>query len=395
GFAKQYEWLGYHARKLLFKFMDECLQDPAITVDLFAYDIDETDFVSRLEKLGGRLRAFLDNADLHTKAGALEPKVYDKLVKTAGADNVKRGHFRRFAHNKVLIQKKNGVPVKALTGSANFSVRGLYAQANNVLVFDDPPVARLYEQAFEQAFNDPAQTQSAFSSSDIASTYWEIGNAECPGGVIAFSPHKDAAISLDRVAYEIEHADSSVLFAIMELGGTGPVMEKIRQLDTAKVFAYGVTQSSANLKYFKPGSNRSKVVPFGYLKDKIPQPFVQEFSGGMGQIIHHKFLAVDFNDSNPIVFTGSSNFAAGGEKENGDNLIAIFDRGIATAYGVEAVRLLDHYDFRLKMKTATEVSPLKLKDKSAKEPWWTRYYDETNIKYHDRQLFSLPAHQAR
>lgn len=392
-FQRQYDWLGFHARRLLLKFLDECLNDNSITVDLFAYDIDEPDIVRDLEKLGERLRAFLDNAKLHTKAGALEAQVHQRLIKSAGAERVRVGHFRRFAHNKVLIQKKNGRPIKVLTGSANFSVRGLYVQANNIFVFDDPYVAGLYEKAFEQAFNDKTKTQKAFSGSDIASDYFRINEANCPGGVVAFSPHKDASVSLDRVAYEIRMADSSVMFAIMELGGTGPVMDEIRKLDTSKIFAYGVTQSSKSLRFFKPGSSRAKVVPFAFLTDKVPKPFQKEYSGGQGQVVHHKFVAVDFNDSKPIVFTGSSNLAAGGEESNGDNLIAIFDRGIAIAYGVEAVRLLDHYDFRKKMKAATKAKPLVLAGKDSKYRWWTPYYDKDHIKYQDRLLFTHPARE--
>ena len=390
-FRKRYEWLGFHARELLLKFLYECLNDSSITVDLFAYDIDEPDIVRDLEKLGERLRAFLDNASLHTKAGALEAQVHQRLIKSAGAEQVRVGHFRRFAHNKVLIQKKDGQPIKVLTGSANFSVRGLYVQANNILVFDDPYVAGLYEEAFEQAFNDKTKTQTAFRRSEIASDYFEINVPNCPGGVVAFSPHKDASVSLDRVAYEIKMADSSVMFAIMELGGSGPVMDEIKKLDTSKIFAYGVTQSSKSLRFFKPGSSRAKVVPFAFLSDKVPAPFKKEYSGGQGQAVHHKFVAVDFNDSKPIVFTGSSNLAAGGEESNGDNLIAIFDRGIATAYGVEAVRLLDHYDFRRKMQTATKAKPLVLAGKDSKYQWWTPYYDENHIKYQDRLLFAHPA----
>ena len=390
-FQQQYEWLGFHARKLLLRFFDECLNDSSITVDLFAYDIDEQDIVRNLEKLRGRLRAFLDNASLHNKPGALEPQVHQRLIRSAGAERVRVGHFKRFAHNKVLIQKRNGLPVKVLTGSANFSVRGLYVQANNILVFDDPYVAGLYEKAFEQAFNDKTKTQTAFPVSNIASDYFEINVAGCPGGVVAFSPHKDASVSLDRVAYEIKMADSSVMFAIMEMGGTGPVMDEIKKLDARKIFAYGVTQSSKSLRFFRSGSSRAKVVPFAFLDGKVPEPFKKEYSGGQGQVVHHKFVAVDFNDSAPIVFTGSSNLAAGGEKSNGDNLIAIFDQGIATAYGVEAVRLLDHYDFRKKMKEATDVKPLILSSRDSKQPWWMPYYNEDHIKFHDRLLFSRPA----
>ena len=42
--------------------------------------------------------------------------------------------------------------------------------------------------------------------------------------------------------------------------------------------------------------------------------------------------------------------AGGGEKSNGDNLLAIYDEDIATAFAIEAVRLIDHYHFRAGMK---------------------------------------------
>ncbi len=162
-------------------------------------------------------------------------------------------------------------------------------------------------------------------------------------------------------------------------------------------FTRGYISSQAYVNKFKnapirpPGSSRAKVVPFAFLNDKVPAPFQKEYRGGQGQVIHHKFVVVDFNDSVPIVFTGSSNLAAGGEEANGDNLIAIFDRGIATAYGVEAVRLLDHYDFRKKMKDATTVKPLVLAGRDTRKPWWTPYYDSSHIKFQDRLLFSRPA----
>jgi len=387
-YQKQYEWLGFYARKMVFDFMREAIADPSITVDVFAYDLDEPDVIRSLAKLGSRLRLFLDNSAGHVEQGAPEIQALAVLTQSAGADRVKTGHFKRFAHNKVFIQKRNGDPIKVLTGSANFSVRGLYVQANNVLVLSDPHVASLYEQAFNQAFNDPTKTQSGFARSEIASGYFEIQGAELPQGSVAFSPHANPLISLQPVADAIDAADSSVMFAVMELGGTGPVLDRIRHLDKQKIFTYGVTQSAKNLGLFKPGSNRARVLPFAFLEEKVPPPFKKEWSGGPGQVVHHKFVVVDFNDSDPVLFTGSSNLAAGGENENGDNLIAILDRGIAAAYAVEAVRLLDHYDFRHKMQSATKVQPLRLKGPDDKPRWWAPYFDPNHIKFKDRLLFS-------
>jgi phosphatidylserine/phosphatidylglycerophosphate/cardiolipin synthase-like enzyme len=57
--------------------------------------------------------------------------------------------------------------------------------------------------------------------------------------------------------------------------------------------------------------------------------------------MHHKFVVCDFNGSKPVVFTGSSNMAAGGEQGNGDNLIEIRDPKVVIAYCVQAVSIFD------------------------------------------------------
>ncbi len=384
-YAKQYEWLGFHARKLVFDFLDECVKDKSITVDLFAYDLDEPDFMSGLQKLGSRLRAFLDDAPLHTKTGALEIQAHKLLVKSAGATNVKQGHFHRFAHNKVMIMKKNDKPVKVLTGSANFSVRGLYVQANNILVFEDETTAQLYAEAFEQAFTD----ESKFAHSAIAEGWHDVEDPGLPRFSVCFSPHTKAEVSLQKVADAIKAATGSVIFAVMELAGGGAVMDELKTEQTnKKIFSYGMTQTMGGIKVYKPGHAEGLIVPFSYLKGKVPPPFQDEYSGGSGIVIHDKFVVVDFNGTNPVVFTGSSNLASGGEMANGDNLIAIYDESVATAYAVEAIRLINHYNFRAEMQRSHADKPMTLQTDDARDKWWEPYYDQKNILFHERVLFS-------
>ncbi|HEY0407622.1 MAG TPA: phospholipase D-like domain-containing protein [Pyrinomonadaceae bacterium] len=384
-YAKQYEWLGFHARKLVFDFMNECLADKSVTVDLFAYDLDEPDFIRGMQKLGKRLRAFLDDAPLHTKPGALEIEAHKLLVKSAGAANVKQGHFHRFAHNKVMIMKKNGKPVKVLTGSANFSVRGLYVQSNNILVFDDAHTAQLYSEAFDQAFDE----ESKFATSAIAEGWQDVEDPGLPRFSVSFSPHRNPEDSLQKVSDAIKQANSSVIFAVMELAGGGPVMDELKTEAVGKtIFTYGVTQTVGGIKVYKPGHADALIVPFSYLKGKVPPPFADEYSGGAGMVIHDKFVVVDFNGTHPVVFTGSSNLASGGEVANGDNLIAIYDESVATAYAVEAIRLIDHYHFRAQMQQSHDDKPMMLQPKDAKDKWWEPYYDHTNILCTERLLFS-------
>jgi hypothetical protein len=384
-FAAQYEWLGFHARTLVFDFLNEAFADTESTLDVFAYDLDEPDVIHLLTQFKGRLRAFLDDAPLHTKPGAMEILAKAALVKSAGEANVKHGHFQRFSHCKVFIKKdKDGNAVRVLTGSANFSVRGLYVQANNVLIFDDPGTAAHYEEAFEQAFQD----MSGFKTAQIAEGWIDMSHEPAlPPFSVAFSPHTSASVSLDRVAAAIRNAKSSVLFAIMDVTGGGDVLKEIHSLtvDRPDIYSYGVTQTMAGTSLYKPGSPNGVLTSFAFLQQHVPFPFSAETSGGPGQVIHDNFIVIDFDTANPLVYTGSSNLAAGGEQANGDNLLEIRDPGVASIFAVQAMGLVDHFHFRVAIQEATDDQPLTL---SRDDSWTKPYYISGNIKERERQLFA-------
>jgi len=398
-YQKQWEWLGYSARKLVFDFLNECLHDKSIQVDLFAYDLDEPDFIQGIVQLGKekRLRAFLVDAPLHTKTGAMEVLAKKAILAAAGKANVVTGHFNRFAHCKVMIQKKNGKAVKVLTGSANFSLRGLYVQANNVIVINDPKTAAAYEQMFDLAFTQQQKTGSstrtatAFKAAPIAQKYFDCSGPGLPEFEVAFSPHKTETVSLKTVADATKNAKSSVIFAVMQLGGSGDVLTQLSTLNQRKdIFAYGMTQTAGGVKLFSPGSaQHGEFAAFSFLNQHVPPPFTTEFSGGQGQVIHDKFVVVDFNGDNPVVFTGSSNLAKGGEEANGDSLLAIYDADIATGYAVEGIRLVDHYHFRMLQQQHTDAQPITLQGPGApKKAWFEAYYDKNSVKFTARTLFS-------
>lgn len=378
-FEKQWQWLGFRARKMIYDFLDRCVADPDITVDLFAYDIDEPVIIGKLKSLGGRLRAILDDAPLHrqqNKDGGWpeEVEVFKQLKASAGEANVIEGHFARFQHNKTMLQRRRGVPVRVLSGSANFSIRGLYVQANNVMVFDSPDVAALYGRAFDAAFQGKV-SRAKFAAADIAKDYLPISGAALPGAAVAFSPHADWNASLGRIQEAIAGAKSSVIFAVMEMSGGGPVLEAVSNPSKdPNIFIYGITQTASGIGRYNADSQSSEVASFAVLNRFVPKPFRQEWGGGAGQTIHHKFVVVDFNDLNPVVFTGSSNLSSGGETDNGDNLVAIYDPEVATEYAVEGIRLVDHYHFRNRVQNSGD-KELKLDDSDQKnQPWWTDWY---------------------
>jgi phosphatidylserine/phosphatidylglycerophosphate/cardiolipin synthase-like enzyme len=399
----QYPWLGADAYKHLFAFFDECRQDTTAKIDVFAYDLDEPDVIKAICDFGkqGRLRAVLDNASLHTKKGAVEIEAAQLIIAAAGAANVKQGHFNRFQHNKVLIKRdSSGKAQKVLFGSMNFSLRGIFVEANNVMVVDDPTTAGYFATAFDNAFNNKVNC-APFATAPIAAAYNPISTtntSDLPIASVALSPHSTSAISLGPAATAIHQAQSSIFFAVMAPTGTGPVLNALVHIaESPTIFSYGTVESDHGIQVQRGDGQMGDLTPFSFLKDKVPPPFQAEWSGGVGMHIHHKFIVIDFNGAEPMVFTGSSNLAAGGEEANGDSLIMIDDPVVASIYGIEAVQLFDHYAFQRDMAKATTVTPLSLwypGKPGAPVAWWKSSYDKKQIKFRDRYLFAdlkLPA----
>jgi phosphatidylserine/phosphatidylglycerophosphate/cardiolipin synthase-like enzyme len=393
-----YRWMGFEGYDLIFGFLDEVLKDSKLTLDVFAYDFNEPDMLAKLEKLKKRLRIIIDDSTTkkkgvvrgHGTEESAESQTEKRLKQSAGVARVKRTHFQNLQHHKVLISRRNGVAEKVLVGSTNFSFRGIYIQANNVIVFDDADVADLYAQVFDSAFSDPA----GFFQSELASKWHVVSKDGGPKVHFCFSPHGSEELSLKPVKGAIEQASSSVLYAVAFLYqmGAGLTKDEFDRLMERPVFSYGISDKLGQLEVRKPDGSVG-LVDFKYLAEHAPQPFKREWSGGGGINIHHKFVVTDFNLPTAKVFTGSSNLSPSGEKNNGDHLIMIEDQRIATAYAIEALRIFDHLHFRSNMQGAegAKKKTLKLRKPKAitgEANWFESYYVAGSQKAKDRELFS-------
>jgi phosphatidylserine/phosphatidylglycerophosphate/cardiolipin synthase-like enzyme len=400
-----YDWLGFEAYDLLFDFLKNAAADPEIELDVFAYDLNEPDIVSLLEQLGTRLRIIIDNSceekngkkHGHGAASSAESKAAKRLRMTAGNNNVKRLCFNGLQHHKVFIAKKNGQYFKVLAGSTNFSFRGIYIQANNILVFNNEETAKLFGKVFDISFHNP----DSFKKNEVSSK-WHLIEAEGkPRIYFCFSPHKSADLSLNPVRGAIDQANSSVLYAVAFLNQikSGPTKEALDRLINRPVFSYGIVDKKGNLEVKKPNGSTG-LVDFAYLSANAPRPFKEEWRAGKGINIHHKFVVTDFNQPNAKVFTGSSNLSPSGEKKNGDHLIMIEDMKIAMGYAIEALRIFDHLHFRSKMSDASKarkradtkkekdiLTLKKPKAISGKAAWFETYYTNAQDKI-DRELFA-------
>ena len=382
-----YQWLGFEAYDLIFALLDEVVNDPGLTIDVFGYDFNERDIVAKLESCGRRVRAIIDNSGSHKPDDSAESQAAARLAVSAGSDAVKRMHFKTLQHNKVFIVRRGGQPIKVLFGSTNFSYRGLYIQANNALVFHSSDAAALFGRAFDLAF----QGLEAFTQDSISSKWNLVQTAGMPAAHFCFSPHKSSDLSLSPVGAAIDQASSSVFYAIAFLNQirSGPVRQAVDRLMGKDVFSYGISDKEGGLEIRKPDGSVG-LVDFSYLASHAPEPFKTEWSGGSGIHQHDKFVVTDFNLPTAKVFTGSSNLSPSGETGNGDNLVMIEDQRVATSYAIEALRIFDHLHFRAAMQGSGAPNSLTLARPPAagQNAWFRPSYASGSQAAKDRLLFS-------
>jgi hypothetical protein len=340
--AGAYEWLGFEAYDLIFGILNDVATDPTLSLDAFAYDLDEPDILAGFAKIGERLRIIIDNSGNHAPATSGPSQATKTLINAKAA--VQRMHFKSLQHNKVLIVKSKGTPVKVLLGSTNFSFNGLYLQSNNTLVFEGPDAPALFEQYFTAAWTNPA----TFSTRDLAAKWHLIQPAGAPPVQFCLAPHGNPDLSLNPVAAAIDQATSSVFFAMAFLAQTkttDTVRAAVDRLTSKPAFSYGISDKSEGLSVNKPDGTVG-LVGWDYLRKSTPPPFAAEFSSGSGIHEHNKFVVTDFNLPSAKVFTGSSNLAESGEAANGDHLIMIEDPRVATSYAIQAVLILITFTLR-------------------------------------------------
>ena len=394
-----YVWLGYTARRQIYEILDEALNDNTVEVEMFAYDLNDPGVAQRCLDLAaaGRIRIILDNATLHrTQAGKPTTEEDDfearfNAAAVAGAE-LFRCRFGRYSHCKIIILKKNGTAFRVLTGSTNFAITGLCVNANHVLLFDRPNVAKYYSDVFNNVWQ--VGKAGPFRTTDFSIKTKKFTTAGFPRTEINFSPHDDARAAeiLDQITAQIQKSSTrSVLFAVMEMGdtSTGTLIRALRDLHkNDSIYTYGVTDnSSGDISLYKPGRKNGLLIDAKQAKRELPLPFKTEASLP-GHAIHHKFVITNFNRSTARVWCGSSNLALGGEEQNGDNLICIKDQDVATAFAIEAMRLTDHYNFRSVREPGIgppNQTPKKLDNTGA---WVNKFFDPDDIRCVERETLA-------
>jgi len=377
-------WLSRGALEQIIGFMDRAL-DPTWALDIAIYEYE--------------LKAIRDAIDAARHRGADVRIVYHAKPRdpqtavnednlTGWPDDSKRARITSaICHDKFAVLSRVGgskrAPEAVLCGSTNFTENGVYRQANVVHIAERPNLAAEYLELFEVLFrgDTPAQTKAWIDAHDPLS-----GDAPIVAG---FSPRSGQA-DLDLFAAEITGAQRDVLFCTA-FALNEKIIEALLGKPHDPILRLGLQNTSSEIT----GIHRDRSAEFvatAMLNSGL-DGFLKESSAGQkGNIlIHTKLVVIDFTSDAPTVISGSHNLSANASGSNDENFLII--RGaldVADCYGVELMRLYEHYRFRWheKQKHADKAAPSARPALVPDDSWTDPYFAEGSLEASDRERFS-------
>ena len=210
-------------------------------------------------------------------------------------------------HQKFVIIDRRQVWV----GSMNFTLNGAYRNDNNLLALTDPTAAAVFEAEFEEMFVDGLF--GAYSPVGKGTAFEIAGSAESRIPIeIHFSPDDGVR---DRIVELLLGARESVRFMAFSFT-SDEIGDALLKLAAAGVDVRGVFDESQLRS--NTGSEYEWLLGAG-LEVKID---------GNPDKLHHKVIIIDGR----IVITGSYNFSLSAETRNDENVVIIFDEGVAGVF---------------------------------------------------------------
>jgi hypothetical protein len=99
--------------------------------------------------------------------------------------------------------------------------------------------------------------------------------------------------------------------------------------------------------------------------------------------VHHKFVVLNFNTDKGAVICGSSSL--GPEQNKGDYLLVIRDPNVATAFAIEVIRLVYHFQYRDRSNQASGEKNVALHTDNL---WVAPYFTGGDIRSRQRLLLT-------
>jgi hypothetical protein len=298
----------------------------------------------------------------------------------------------RIFHDKfIVLSRVDGdarTPAAVLCGSTNFTENGVYRQANVVHVAERPELAAKYLEIFELLFGGatPAATKTWINAHNQLGADDRI--------VAGFSP-RGGEVDLELFAAEIRGAARDVLFCTaFDLNQR--ILDALLGRPHDPILRFGLQNSPSEIT----GVHRDRSADFvaTAMLDEGLEGFLKETTAGQkGNIlIHTKLIVVDFTSDAPTVMSGSHNLSAAASGGNDENFLII--RGavdVADCYGVELMRLYEHYRFRWHLSPRSRTQPSRPEDPTwpagtlcPDDRWSAPYFEDGTLESADRRRFA-------
>lgn len=386
--------LAWLSRGLLEQITAICRRavDPSWALDIAIYEYELPAIIEAVA--GAYERGAQVRIVYHSKTGDPQTVENEKSLVGWPAETRRARTTSRIFHDKfIVLSSYDGVERSAaavLCGSTNFTHNGVYRQANVTHHIEDSQAAGRYLEMFTQLFDgaDPAATKGWIDAHNR-----DLATDEPL--TIGFSPRSGEG-DLDHFATEIGSAERDVLFCT-----AFDLDDRIEQalLGTAhdEIVRLGLqNRQSAITGYHRDRSAR--FVAAAMLNDGLEGYLRESLAGQSGSIyIHTKLIVVDFTSDAPTVISGSHNLSGAASSGNDENFLIL--RGmtdVADCYGVEAMRLYEHYRFRWHQKEGDQEEdegdePPKAHTLATDSGWTDDYFESGSLECLDRERFGAPA----
>lgn len=245
-------------------------------------------------------------------------------------------------HNKFFIFDAGSVDKAWLsTGSMNNSTGQLYSDPNNMIMFQDQALARVYTVEFEEMWGSstalPNAANAKYGPNKTRNTPKNVIIGGGKNVEVYFSPTDGTTAG---IVGEIDNANTDLQFALL-----------IHTANETGTAIFNAKRRNVSIRGLVDKDTASTGDEFTYLtRNGVPIRLYND-----GTIFHHKYCIIDATNpaSNPTLLTGSHNWSATAETKNDENLLVIHDAAIANIY-------LQEFEARWKEMARVDVKELKI-----------------------------------
>lgn len=391
--SEAYHWLSRGVLEHIVGFLADAT-DATWAVDIAIYEYELLairEAVAKAANQGAKVRILYhakpgDGQTADNKASLKKPALPKANVLTVPRPTQKIMHDKFIVLSKLVNGQRD--PQAVLCGSTNFTENGVFRQANVVHIASDPDIAGQYLAQFEtllRTAKDPKQTKVEVTQNNPIPSQLPI--------FVGFSPRSGQA-DLKEFVKIIQGAKRDVLFCtVFKL--FADVQSALLGKPHDDILRYGLQNTRSTIT----GYHKDRTANFAataYLSEGLEGWLKESTAGQKGNIlVHTKLVVVDFTSDAPIVISGSHNLSKPASEDNDENFLIIRsgpgETDIADVYGVELMRLYDHYRFRWYVAHDSKKAGSSKKDEAPTldltDAWTKSYFGTDKLKTADRLRF--------